>query len=148
MLEGIEIKPGNVLRVLPALEASALADAWLEVFAKNRRGTNTKAYLWHIFSANRYPSAAGKEALAQYELQISSDRDFAFVTDQRLTNCHLSDWYVFPENFAWTMAFTHEDGWLGPYFARHERFSELNRDNEMKIRKAREAEAARLKGWQ
>ena len=48
MLEGIEIKPGNVLRVLPALEA--LADAWLEVFAKNRRGTNTKAHLWHIFS--------------------------------------------------------------------------------------------------
>jgi hypothetical protein len=45
------------------------------------------------------------------------------------------------------MAFTHEDGWLGPYFARHERFSELNRDNEMKIRKACEAEAARLKGW-
>jgi hypothetical protein len=45
------------------------------------------------------------------------------------------------------MAFTHEDGWLGPYFARHERFSELNRENEMKIRKAREAEVARLKGW-
>ena len=93
MLEGIEIKPGKVLRVLPALEASALADAWLEVFAKNRRGTNTKAYLWHIFSANRYPSAEGKEALAQYELQIlseyfvlSNDRDLAFVTDQRPTN--------------------------------------------------------------
>ena len=66
---------------------------------------------------------------------------------QRPTNCYLSDWYVFPENFAWTMAFTHEDGWLGPYFARHERFSELNRENEMKMRKAREAEAARLKGW-
>ena len=154
MREIIEIEPGKVLRVLPAVEASYLADAWLEVFAKNRRGANTKAYLWHTFSANRYPSAAGKEALAQYELQLTSeyivlsnDRDVAFVTDQRPTNCYLSDWYVFPENFAWTMAFTHEDGWLGPYFARHERFSELNRENEMKIRKAREAEAARLKGW-
>ncbi len=154
MPEDIEIEPGKALRVLSALEVSALADAWLEVFAKNRRGANTKAYLWHTFSANRYPSAMGKEALAQYELQIASeyivlsnDRDVAFVTDQRPTNCYLSDWYVFPENFAWTMAFTHEDGWLGPYFARHERFSELNRENELKIRKAREAEAARLKGW-
>ena len=79
--------------------------------------------------------------------QFSSTSRTAFVTDQRPTNCYLSDWYVFPENFAWTMAFTHEDGWLGPYFARHERFSELNRENEMKIRKAREAEVARLKGW-
>ena len=155
MREGIEVGPGKVLRVLAAVEASALADAWLKVFAKNAQGVNTKAYLWHTFSANRYPSAAGKEALTKYELNIageyivlSNDRDLAFVTDQRPTNCSLSDWYVFPENFAWTMAFTHEEGWLGPYFARHERFSELNRDNEMKIRKACEAEAARLKGWQ
>jgi hypothetical protein len=92
MREGIEIEPGKVLRVLPALEASALADAWLEVFAKNRQGANTKAYLWHTFSANRYPSATGKEALAQYELQLTSeyivlsnDRDAAFVTNQRPT---------------------------------------------------------------
>ena len=154
MPENIEIEPGVVLRVLSTVEASALADAWLEVFAEHRRGANTKAYLWHTFSANCYPSVMGKEALTQYEQQIASeyivlsnDRDMAFVTDQRPTKSHLSDWYVFPVNFAWTMAFTHEDGWLGPYFARHERFSELNRENELKIRKAREAEAARLKGW-
>jgi hypothetical protein len=154
MPETIEIEPGVVLRVLSAVEASALADAWLEVFAKHRRGANTKAYLWHTFSANRYPSITGKEALAQYEQQIASEyivlsneRDLAFVTDKRPTKSYLSDWYVFPVNFAWTMAFTHEDGWLGPYFARHERFSELNRENELKIRKAREAEAAKLKGW-
>ena len=29
-----------------------------------------------------------------------------------------ADAYVFPPDLAWTMVFTHEDGWLGPYFSR------------------------------
>lgn len=57
------------------------------------------------------------------------------------------DFYVFPSNLAWTMAFTHEDGWLGPYFARHRNFTELNKANLEKIRKLHQAEAAHLKGW-
>jgi hypothetical protein len=45
------------------------------------------------------------------------------------------------------MAFTHEAGWLGPYFAKHEQYATLNSDNQAKIRKAKEAELANLKGW-
>jgi hypothetical protein len=30
------------------------------------------------------------------------------------------DIYVWPNGLDWTMAFTHEDGWLGPYFSRRE----------------------------
>jgi hypothetical protein len=48
---------------------------------------------------------------------------------------------------AWTMAFTHEDGWLGPYFARHASYQNLNAENLAMIRKAKKAEEARLKGW-
>jgi hypothetical protein len=45
------------------------------------------------------------------------------------------------------MAFTHEDGWLGPYFARHASYQGLNAENLAKILKAKKAEEARLKGW-
>lgn len=69
------------------------------------------------------------------------------TTNQRPENCSLADYYVFPPNLAWTMAFTHEDGWLGPYFARHRDFEALDRENDARVRKEREAEAARLKGW-
>jgi hypothetical protein len=54
---------------------------------------------------------------------------------------------IFPQNLAWTMAFTHEDGWIGPFFARNPRFQSLNAENLAKIRKARDADQARQKGW-
>lgn len=126
----------------------------MEAFGENRHGVNTKAYLWHIFSAGRYPSASGSAALAQYKLLeapefivLSNDRKLAFKTNLLPMQSSLSDYYVFPSNFAWTMAFTHEDGWLGPYLALHKDFSKLNEANVARLRKAREAEAARLKGW-
>jgi hypothetical protein len=33
---------------------------------------------------------------------------------------HSLDIMIWPEGFDWTMAFTHEDGWFGPYFSRRE----------------------------
>lgn len=30
------------------------------------------------------------------------------------------DIYVWPDGLEWTMAFTHEDNYLGPYFSRRE----------------------------
>jgi len=48
---------------------------------------------------------------------------------------------------AWTMAFTHEDGWLGPYFAKHSQYSKLNQENIDQIAKAQAIEQARQKGW-
>jgi hypothetical protein len=30
------------------------------------------------------------------------------------------DIYVWPDGLDWTMAFTHDDGWLGPYFSGRE----------------------------
>lgn len=149
-----QVQPGSVLRRYSEEEAAGLLAQWLEAFGTSRRGVNTKAYLWHIFSADRYPSASGAEALAQYRQQaapeyivLSNDRKLAFATDSLPEKCSLSDYYVFPSNLAWTMAFTHEDGWLGPYFARHGNFAKLIEANLAKLQKTREAEAARLKGW-
>jgi hypothetical protein len=92
--------------------------------------------------------------LQQYKRQVgvefvvlSNDRKLAFVTELLPESSSLTDYYVFPPNLAWTMAFTHEDGWLGPYFARHPDFAKLEAENQHKLQKHRQAEAARQKGW-
>jgi hypothetical protein len=65
--------------------------------------------------------------------------------------CNLTDSYVCPPTRAWTMAFTHEDGWLGPYFAVHPDDEALNKKNLKQVhdteRKQHEVARARSKGW-
>ena len=39
------------------------------------------------------------------------------------------DYYVFPKNLAWCMCFSHEDGWLGPTFAKHPSYEKLQKKN-------------------
>jgi hypothetical protein len=148
------IGPGTVVREFSAKEASLLAIQWLEVFGNDRHGVNTKAYLWHAFSGNRYPNSALDRAVVDYEQQqaheyvvLSNDRDVAFVTDVRAGQSSLIDWLVFPPNLARTAAFTHEDGYLGPFFAKHPLYDQLNAANLAKLQKAREKESARLNGW-
>jgi hypothetical protein len=148
------VGPGAIIRTYAEADAVALAAQWLDTYGKNRRGANTKAFMWHVFSGSLFPSLSGAAALAEYEKQVahecvvlSNARDAAFVTDQRPSDCSLFDYLVFPANLAWTMAFTHEDGWLGPYFARHPKYDSLNAANLARMRKEREAEVARTKGW-
>lgn len=148
------VQPGRVLRTLPEAEAAALTSAWLQVFRPHREGTNVKRYLWHVFSTSGYQSLSGKAALAAYAtreapeyLVLSNDQRFAFATDQRPDKIDLSDCLVFPPNLAWTMAFTHEDGWLGPYFATHPDVDRLDAANLAQMRKRRELDAASAKGW-
>ena len=61
------------------------------------------------------------------------------------------DYCVFPANLAWTMAFTHEDGWLGPYFARHPDYEALTRQAARQqlaaARKAQQLEWAKKMGY-
>ena len=137
-----------------AKKAASLAEKWIEVFGGDRHGVNTKAYLWHVFSFGRFPAKEGALALEEYDRQIccefivlSNDRDLAYVADERPADRPFTDFYVFPPNFAWTMAFTHEDGWLGPYFAYHPRYSELNLENIAKVKKMHEIEHAKKQGW-
>ncbi len=143
-----------MVREFSAREASLLAIQWLEAFGNDRHGVNTKAFLWHVFSYNRYPNSSLDRAVVDYEQQqaheyvvLSNDRDVAFVTDVRPGQSSLIDWLVFPPNLAWTAAFTHEDGYLGPFFAKHQLYDQLNAANLQELQKARDKESARLKGW-
>jgi hypothetical protein len=150
----IHVEPGDITHRHSSDEVSELLALWLDAFGKNRHGVNSNTYLWHIFSGDRYPNVSGAEALTQYKQQqapeyvvLSNDRKVAFATDSLPEKCSLHDYYVFPRNLAWTMAITHEDGWLGPFFARHASFTVLNDANLASLKKTQEAEAARLKGW-
>lgn len=150
-----ELDALHVLQTYTEAEARDWADAWLSVFGRNHQGSNTKRYMWHVFSFERYPCLSGVQAMEAYARQsgvefvvLSNDRKRAVLTDTLPdAQAYWSDYYVFPLNLAWTMALTHEDGWLGPYFAQHPDYLRLNEANEHKLERFRERAAARDKGW-
>ncbi len=101
-----------------------------------------------------FSSISGEKARSEYESQdaaeyvvMSNEHKLTILTDLKPERCNLSDYYVFPVNMAWTMAFTHEEGWLGPYFTFHPDFEPLNRENEKLLKKKRQNEIAKQKGW-
>jgi hypothetical protein len=150
----ITVGPGQIVRQLTRLEISESVGRWLDCFGKDRFGVNARAYMWHVFSYERYPSLSGQAAQREYEQHeapefwvVSNERDEGFVTDLLPQSCSLRDWIVFPVNLAWTMVFTHEDGYLGPYFARSPAYASLNAENQTRVGKARSAARARDMGW-
>lgn len=154
----LEVGPGQIIRRFTAQETRKLLDKWIAVYAKNSQGANVEAYLWHTFSFGAYPSVSKQEAELRYAEQVASeivvlsnDRVSALLTDSLPTQSNVSDYLVLPMNLAWSMAFTHEDGWLGPYFAKHARYDALVVENikrsREKQRKALEVGRAKREGW-
>jgi hypothetical protein len=154
----LEVEPGRLLRRFTEGEALKLADQWIDIYAQNSQGANLKAYLWHTFSFGAYPSVCKHEAELLYKKQmateivvLSNDRLSALLTDTLPTKCDVMDYLVFPINFAWSMAFTHEDGWLGPYFAKHANYDALVLQDleraRAQQRKEQEIERAKREGW-
>lgn len=151
------VAPGSSVRLCSEEETAALTAAWLAVFGANREGihaTGRKGFLWHVFSAGRYPCVEGEEARSRYRLQRAAEYvvlphggSAAVAADSLPQEVQLADYCVFPPNLAWTMAFTHEAGMDGPYFATHARFDELNKSNLALLRKKLAADAARTNGW-
>ena len=45
------------------------------------------------------------------------------------------------------MAFTHENGWLGPYFAKHPDYTQLEVENEKYREKLEQIAEAKRRGW-
>jgi hypothetical protein len=149
----IDVKPGKLLEVLEKEKATSISKQWGNVFLKNNQGVNTRSYKWHIFSSGRYDALDGDAALNEYSKHIaaryyvmSNDGD-VLLTDLLPQELNYNDVYVFPENFAWTMAFTHEEGWLGPYFAKHKSYKKLELENELYRKKLAEKERAMKNGW-
>ena len=144
----------HVVQVCTEDEAVQWRRLWRDVYARQGRGAGLHRYLWHVFSAQRYAALNGEEADAAYAehaapeyVVLANDASAAVVSDTRPKRDQYLDVYVFPPNLAWTMAFTHEAGWLGPYFARHPNPGELDRANQAAARKTHEARIAREKGW-
>lgn len=154
----LEVEPGQVLRRFTEAQAREWARQWIGVYAQDAFGANIKAYLWHTFSFEKYPSVCKNDAEVRYRQQtateivvLSNDRRSALLTDALPAKCDRMDYCVFPTNLAWTMAFTHEDGWLGPYFATHPDYKALVAQDverhRARRRKAEEVERAKREGW-
>ncbi len=150
----IELDPGKILSIFDKAETRSIEEKWLKIFCKNKVGLSTKRYKWHIFCGEGYPSLEGDDAQKQYEshfaekyIVMSNYKDNALLTDKRPSNLNYDDVYVFPENYAWTMAFTHEEGWMGPYFAKHKNYPVLEKENQKRLVKLRQIQNARKQGW-
>ncbi|MSQ58746.1 MAG: DUF4275 family protein [Betaproteobacteria bacterium] len=156
----IDLGTTKPLKIFSPEEAADLAVQWMNAFCANMQNASSETFMWHVFSGGNYPSVRRAEAIARYEEQVapeyivlSNDRIRAIETDSRPAAevCARTDYYVFPRNLAWTMAFTHEAGWLGPYFAAHRNYEALNKQNlsdvRARSRKRQEAENARRRGW-
>ena len=120
---------------------------WELVYCPLSKKEKEKIYFndfkWHVFSNKAYQSIEGKNALQKYNEQVSRifyvipelkvwPEETAFICKSLPSPelaTKLKDFYVFPKNLAWSMAFTHEHGWLGPYFAKHKNFEELSAKN-------------------
>jgi hypothetical protein len=130
------VAPGKILQQFSKQEALQWRQRWCEIYVGKHPAPGLSQYLWHQFSWACYPSASGDEAEHCYTQQLATEvvvltsdrRAVAILTSQPPVSCNRMDYFVFPTNLAWTMAFTHEDGRLGPYFARHPDYDRLPRE--------------------
>jgi len=122
-------------------EAIRIAHAWLSAFCPQKNSfkgiRRFKTYMWDIIDCD----LENEEAVKEYEKYESpryvimedcfgQDEKEVYIVEQKpLNNVKLQDFHVFPKNLAWSMAFTHEDGWIGPKFTKNKDFEKLNRKN-------------------
>ena len=105
--------------------------AWLKTFAslvKKEHGVSIyRDYRWHGYSYRIEPCMSGKEALEKYRNQRNAP---FYVFSESLSYCALCEAEMYPDlsglrrdvyvahhKLEWTMAFTHEQPQIGPFFA-------------------------------
>ena len=112
-------------------EAESAKSRWLECFASEVKAKTGqwiyRGYVWHAYTYGFATALDGQEALREYTkinankfLVWSRDDGFVFrCFGTASPDLGGGEYYVFPDDFAWTMIFTHEQGiGCGPYFAR------------------------------
>lgn len=143
MIDKLEIK---IEKVIEDGEALDIAQKWLSIFCKHRTSfkgiRGGKSYLWDEI----HSEFQNQDAIKKYEMHFAPSyylipdnfgefQKQVFVSLEKPNgNSSLSDYHIFPKNFAWSMAFTHEDGWIGPKFFMHPNYVKLNRANEKAIK--------------
>lgn len=149
----IEVKPEKLIKVYDNSEVQVIEKKWIDAFCKNKLGLSIKQYKWHIFCGEGYPSVEGDLAETTYKEQesptyiVMSEDGEALLTNEKPKDLNCTDAYVFPENLSWTMAFTHEEDWMGPYFAKHKNYALLEEKNMRHIAKLQQIEIAKKNGW-
>ncbi|MEZ4223516.1 MAG: DUF4275 family protein [Polyangiaceae bacterium] len=135
-------KPSRLERLLKPTRSGAtrLCDeeteryrlAWRKRFAARLdpelSGEGKGGFDWHAFSYQTCRHVTGDEARNAYR-NLADSADLVLLPHRgegpgfRAHGAHDFsgagvDVYIFPEDLSWTMVFTHEDGWLGPYFSK------------------------------
>ena len=130
-LDPIFEQRGISSRALDVSEARQLSQAWLSAFCPLVKETTGKwikdGFRWHAYSFEIQPCRHGLKALDAYRSQVAEP---FFVFDEPCRSAYectaselpdFSDYsdevYVCAHDFQWSMAFTHEQPDLGPYFA-------------------------------
>ena len=114
--------------VLAGQEREQVLARWMAAFARPNPPAPVRGYYrWQEFSFGRHPALSGPVALAVYLEQWPADY---LIFDEAVGFCarccsaaypDLSDLrddlYVAHHNMKWTVVFTHEQPYLGPFFA-------------------------------
>lgn len=121
------LRRGVAFTLLDPSAAHAFAQRWSMVFASSSP-PEPPPYRWHTFSFHLHPCLDGAAALSAY---LGQWRAPFYVFDEALeffASCEAQpypdlsalrrDVYVSHQNLKWTVAFTHEQPHLGPFFAR------------------------------
>ncbi len=134
----------------------SIEKSWLKYFCGEHKSKHGKyftgGFRWNALGESKTPFLEEDQAVEAYKNEIaieyyvfpeSGEGDFVLVLKEKPPVSMLEeyrDFYVFPKNMAWTMAFTHEYGWIGPYFVKNENYIELNKKNIQAVN-------ARKRGW-
>ena len=126
-------------------DAIRIAHNWLAAFCPSRTSFKGifrfKTYMWDImdceFESEEATQEYNKHEAPTYIIMedcFGQDEKVVYVVSQKPTsNEHLQDFHIFPKNLAWSMAFTHEDGWIGPKFSKHNGYEKLNKKNKKAV---------------
>jgi len=112
-------------------DAISVDQKWLAAFANRVKKKHHVfvygGYRWHGFSYRIQPCMEGSQALEEY---LNQGQSSFYIFNEELTFCVLcqsqaypdlselhEDLYITHHNMKWTMAFTHEQPYCGPYFA-------------------------------
>ncbi len=153
----LEDLPHSAFKVLSQEQTQQINKQWLQTFGKSVGSGGARGYKWQVFEEKLYSAIEGEAAKQLYFQQKAADYiilpnnialEQAVIIDQLpdLTDFY-EDYCVFPANMAWTMAFTHEVGWIDPFFAKHKDYQKRVAENACLIQKKQEIAAAKGKGW-
>lgn len=125
---------GGQFEILERRPRWQLLQLWREVYAAQVHEATGSWKLgqfeWHIFNTNYVRSLRGGRAVMAY-LEQHAQTVIVCPEEPSLPAVRLThgrrpsfpgyDVYIWPEDLAWTMAFTHEESMgLGPYFSRRD----------------------------